>query len=292
MNKLAVLAFALLLFFSTMMWYLANGSLNDYLKSQVLLQSQYYSAQPSQLLSANFSNASGITTFTQFSLNNINGLAQPHVLTIQKISAQLAQVPTQQLDAPSIQKKTTTLIHIQELRLSHVKVWSETSGENTKNETNLTLLFKQISTQLAIDYPALYPQISAELYAQKYPDRNEELILETTDINKTEKYIETNQAIIASNTAKQKKRILGKATTRIKISNVIIDDLTLTVIKNNQGSNEDNKKSTKNIKHISLGSFGDNEGLASNQIGGELLKQLLNKLIIIEKKIIVTTINK
>lgn len=268
-----MLAFALLLFFSTMLWYLANGSLNDYLRSQVILQSHYYSDQQTELLSADFSSNNGITIFQQLSLNNIDGLTQPKVLTIDRISAQLAKNHTRQLDSPSIQKKTTTLVHIQELRLSNLNAWSEVTQTGS---TNLEVLFNTTKTKLATDYPALYPKISAENYAKKYPERNEVLALAALDTNPVVKMVETNQAIIASKEAKQKKRLLGKAQTRIKITAVIIENLSLTIMKNNI-------KTTKEFKNISLGSFGNKNGLESNQLGGELLKQVLYQLIHIEK---------
>lgn len=275
MNKLAVLAFALLLFFSTMLWYLANSSLNDYLKSQVILQSQYYSSQEAKLLSANYSDNTGITNFADFSLSNIDGLTQPLLFKANNISAQLAKIPTRQLDSPSIQKKTTTIVHVEELRLGSLQAWSEIPKKSETGKTNLEILFNHINTKLATDYPALYPQISAGLYAKMYPERSEKLALEASGTSPKVPTVETNQAVIASNEAKQKKRLLGKALTRVKISSVIIDDLTLTVIK-------DNKTLTKHFNNIQLGSFGNEHGLESNQLGGELLKQILNHLIRIE----------
>jgi hypothetical protein len=276
LNKLAVLAFAVLLFLSSMMWYLANGSLNDYLKSQILLQSEYYSSQQATLLNANFSNSTGITHFTDFSLSNIDGLTQPQLFVVDNISAQLAVVPTHQLDAPSIQKKTTTIVHVEELRFGNLQAWSELTNSNATAETNIDVLFEKISTKLAKDYPALYPQISAEIYAQMYPERNETLALEDLDTKQRMQEIETNKAIIASNEAKHKKRLLGKAETRIIITSVIIDNLTLTIIK-------DNKAVIKQFKKVDLGRIGDENGLASNQLGGELLKRILSQLISIEK---------
>ena len=275
MNKLAVLAFALLLFFSTMLWYLANSSLNDYLKSQVILQSQYYSSQEAKLLSANYSDNTGITNFADFSLSNIDGLTQPLLFKANNISAQLAKIPTRQLDSPSIQKKTTTIVHVEELRLGSLQAWSEIPEKSETGKTNLEILFDHINTKLATDYPALYPQISAGLYAKMYPERSEKLALEALGTSPKVQTVKTNQAVIASNEAKQKKRLLGKALTRVKISSVIIDDLTLTVIK-------DNKTLTKHFNNIQLGSFGSENGLESNQLGGELLKQILNHLIRIE----------
>ncbi len=258
-----------------MLWYLANSSLNDYLKSQVILQSHYYSSQEAKLLSAQYSDTTGISHFTAFSLGNIDGLTQPLLFKADNISAQLAKVPTRQLDSPSIQKKTTTIVHVEELRLGSLQAWSEVPKTSETGKTNLEILFNHINTQLAIDYPALYPQISAELYAKMYPERSEKLALEELDTSPKVQVVETNQAVIASNEAKQKKRLLGKALTRVKISSVIIDELTITVIK-------DNKALTKQFKNIQLGSFGNENGLESNQLGGELLKQILYKLISLE----------
>lgn len=263
-----------------MLWYLANGSLNEYLKSQVILQSQYYSAQEATLLNADFSNNTGVTQFTDFSLSNISGLTQPILFKADKITAQLAAVPSHQLNSPSIQKKTTTIVHLKELRLGSLHAWSEQLKSSETSKTNLEELFKKISTKLAMDYPALYPQISAELYAKMYPERSEKLALEDSKTSTEVQQTETNKAILASNEAKQKKRLLGKALTRVTIGTVIIDDLTLTIIR-------DNKTHTKNLKDIQLGSFGDENGLDSNQLGGELLKQILYKLITIEKSTII-----
>lgn len=272
MNKLAVLAFALLLFFSTMLWYLANSSLNDYLKSQVILQSNYYSSQEAKLLNASYSDTTGITHFTDFSLSNIDGATQPLLLQADNINAQLAKVPTRQLDSPSIQKKTTTIVHVEELRLGSLQAWSEVIKTSDSGKTNLEVLLDHVNTKLATDYPALYPQISAELYAKMYPERSEQLALEALNTEPQAQAVENNQAVIASNEAKQKKRLLGKAITRVKISSVIINELTLTVI-------HDNKMQTKQFENIQLGSFGNKNGLESNQMGGELLKQILAKLI-------------
>ncbi len=251
-----------------MLWYLANGSLNDYLKSQVLLQSQYYSGQQSQLLSTDFSSNTGLTSFTGFSLTNIDGLTQPQLMTADKIIVQLAKVPTTEFDSPSIEKRTTSLVHVSEIRFSNLRVWSETMKSG---QSNLDVLIKEVNTKLATDYPALYPHMSAELYAKKHPERSETLALEALDSRPEPQKIEINQAIIASKKAKQKKRLLGKAQTRIKISAVFIDELTLTVINNNNVI-------TKRFHNVELGSIGNKDGLVSNQLGGELLRLLLQKL--------------
>lgn len=261
MNKLAVLAFALLMFFSTMLWYLANGSLNDYLKSQVLLQANYYSGQAAQLAKAEFSSDSGVSQFDGFSLANIEGAKQPHVLLVDEMTAQLAPVAISQLNSPSVSKKTTTIVHIENLTLSHLQAWTETApNENS----NLTILLNKISLKLAEDYPALYPEISAKQYAKVHPEQNEQLALDN-HVQTTE----TNQAVIESKAAKKKQRLLGKAQIRVIISAITIEKLTLT--------NSDNN-SKKELEQIVLDGFGGEEGLDSNQVGGELLRALLEQL--------------
>lgn len=259
-----------------MLWYLANGSLNEYLKSQVTLQSQYYSGQQSQLFNATYAADKGQTTFEQLSVNNLAGLSEPQVLTIDRITAQLALVASTQLNAPSIQNKNTSIIHIEKLTLQTLHVWSERTDND---KTNLEILVEQVSKQLALDYPALYPNISAKLYAEEHPELNasEHSANLEAQLNSPEK--ETNKAVIASKEAKQKKRLLGKAQTRVIISSVVIEELTLTSIEKNK---ETNKETNQSFHNIELGNFGDENGLDSNQLGGELLRRLLNKLIIIE----------
>jgi len=252
-----------------MLWYLANGSLNEYLKSQVLLQSQYYSGQSTQLLTASFSADEGKTTFEQLSVSNINTLSQPQLLTLDKVTAQLAQVANTQLNSPSIQNKNTTIVNIEKLTLHKLHVWSE---QTDNGETNLEVLAQQISKQLALDYPVLYPNLSAEIYAKEHPELN----VNQAVANIEEQPIETNKAVIAAKAAKQKKRLLGKAQTRIIISSVVIDELTLTSIKNK-------KEVSHTFKSIELDRFGGENGLDSNQLGGELLRRLLNKVIRLEK---------
>lgn len=274
-NKLAVLALTLLLFFSAMLWYFAEQSLNDYLKSQVILQSNYYSAEQVQLVDASFSNSTGIASFTGYSLNNIDGLTEPLVLQATTITAQLAPTPTKQLQTPSLQKEAATIILIEQLHFEHLHAWSEVSSSNI-GETNFEILYTKINTQLARDYPALYPQKSAELYAKKYPERSEKIALAALESVPKEKIIETNKAIIASNETKQKNRLLGKAKTRVLINTVVIDQLTLTIRQGKQVISKD-------FTDITLGNIGDENGLASNQLGGELLRKLLEKLISIEK---------
>jgi hypothetical protein len=259
LNKLAVLAFSLLIFFSTMLWYLANGSLNEYLKSQVLLQSQYYSGQNALLLNANYTADKGQTTFEQFSISNLNGLSQPQLLTLDKVIAQLAQVASTRLNSPSLQNKNITVLNIEKLTLGKLHVWSE---QTIDGKNNFAVLLKRVSEQLALDYPALYPNISAKLYAKEHPELDASEDIAYLEKQTGSQPVETNKAVIAAKEAKQKKLLLGKAQTRALITSIVIEELKLTTIENN-------KSITKNFSNIELGQIGDENGLDSNQLGGE-----------------------
>ena len=100
----------------------------------------------------------------------------------------------------------------------------------------------------------------------------------STEVDASQKHssAEINPAIIASKEAKQKKRLLGKAQTRITIASLVIDKLTLTSI-------VDNKTITQHYTAVDLGRFGDDNGLDTNQLGGEVLRRLLHELINIDK---------
>ena len=176
--------------------------------------------KPRQLAKAEFSSDSGVSQFDGFSLANIAGSKQPGVLLIDKITAQLAPVAISQLNSPSVSKKTTTIIHIESLTLSHLQAWSENA---THDNSNLVVLLNKISLKLAEDYPALYPEISAKHYAKSHPEQNEKLALDSHVIT-----TETNQAVIESKAAKKKQRLLGKAQIRVIISSIVIEKLTLT----------------------------------------------------------------
>ncbi len=271
LNKLAILAFALLIFFSTMLWYLANGSLNEYLKSQVLLQSQYYSGQKATLLDAEYKTEDGVAYFNKLTLANIEGASEPLLLSVDNITAQLAKTPAKKLNNQSLQAKTTTIITIEKLLLSNVQVWSEMM---LSGEENLEQLVNDISMQLASDYPVLYPEISAKIYAEQHPELNEKLALDKSVV--ANEKAEVNQAVIQAKQAKQQKRLLGKAQTRIIISSVIIEGATLTHIIEGQSTN-------KYFDTIDLGRFGDKYGLDSNQLGGELLKAIISQLKVANK---------
>ncbi len=242
MNKLAVLAFALLLFFSTMLWYLASGSLNEYLKSQIELQGHYYSGQKTTLALADFSSNTNTAIFKQLSLANSNDYQTKNALVIDEIHIELSSRQSQHL-----------LTEINEITINKLILNIE---HQTDDINNIDQLIQKISLKLASDYPQLYPQISAKIYAQNNPDLN------------AEQYAKKNPQVgpIIEHTKRKKKR--GKPQQKIIISAININKLELNIIQ--AGAINSTQK-----RNINITSIGGLEGLVMNQIGGEILLNLL-----------------
>jgi len=240
LNKLAVLAFALLLFFSTMLWYLANGSLNEYLKSQIELQGHYYSGQKTTLAHADFSANTGIAKLNKLSLANLNVYQAKDVLFIDEISIKLAQ-------------NQYLLTIIDEITINKLTLNIE---KTTDDNNNIDQLIEIITLKLASDYPQLYPQISAKIYALNNPELNAE-----TYANNNPK-----SGPIIEHTKSNKSR--AKPQQKLMISTIKIINLELNSI-------EGDSVSTKQKHNVNIASIGNDKGLVINQIGGEVLLSLL-----------------
>ena len=241
MNKLAVLAFALLLFFSTMLWYLANGSLNEYLKSQIELQGHYYSGQETTLAQASFSSDTGTATFKNLNLVNLAENQAQYALIIDEAEVEISANKNQHL-LTEIKKVTINKIT---LNVEH----------NTDGISNIEQLVQKISLKLAQDYPELYPVISAKIYAENNPELN------------AEKYAEKNpqSGPIIEHAPKKKKR--GKPQQKIIIFTININILELNTV-------QDGSLNSIQKRNVTINDIGVPEGLATNQIGGELMLQI------------------
>ncbi len=271
MNKLAVLAFTLLVFFSTMLWYLASGSLNEYLKSQIQLQGQYYSQQVTQLAIADFSASSGIGAFKEATLANPKGYQAQYALLIDSATIELAtpQSAAAVQSASPFKENHTFITTVQQLTINKLTLNSEhtsatqtsatqTSATQTSaTQNNIAVLITLIKNQLAQGYPELYPAISAKLYAQKNPQLDAQAYAQTHP-----------QAgpIIEHKEAKKKR---GKPQAKINIHAITINSLVLNETHNG-------KTQTIQLNNLQLAPIGGEQGIATNQIGGELLLALLN----------------
>ncbi len=241
MNKLAILAFTLLVFFSTMLWYLANGSLNEYLKSQIELQGHYYSGQSTNVISSDFSPNTGIALLEQLSIGNLQQAQS--ILTIDQAKVILSRVQSDK-----------QLTHIDNITINTLKLNIETIADN---KTNIDALIEQISLTLASDYPELYPAISAQIYAAKNPDLNAE--------EYAKKHPEAGP-IVEHTTSKNSR---GKPQQKMTITAIHINTLELNLI-------QDNHATLTEQKDIKISAIGGKSGMVINQIGGEILLSLLN----------------
>jgi len=261
-----------------MLWYLADSSLNDYLKSQVVLQGQYYSGQKIDVKQANFTSHNGVLILEQLTLANTKDYLPKDSVIIEQVLVQLAPVP-----ASSEQKKHNNDIS---KKVQHIKVDKVTINKLRFNlikniasngVSNLSQLQQQISQKLAIDYPALYPEIAAKTYAKQHPEMNAELAAALAKDSTQKPMGEINPAVIEAKANKQKKRLLGKATTRITIAAFIIDSLEVHQI------NKDGKSTIQHFSNVELPVIGKEHGLASNQVGGEVLRLILDKVAQLQK---------
>lgn len=243
MNKLAVLAFTILVSLSTMLWFLANGSLNEYLKSQIELQGHYYSDQVAIVEFADFSSSTGTGEFKNFSLDNLSGHQAKHAVVIDVANIELMRQPTQPL-----------LTTIKEITINKLTLNIETiSGK----PSNIDQLIEKVSIRLAHDFPELYPNISAKIYAQNNPQLN------------AVEYAQNNPQAgpIIDHTKPKKKR--GKPQAKINISSITIRTVELNIINNGLAK-------TVALNNVNIKVIGGNEGIISNQLGGEVLLALLN----------------
>jgi hypothetical protein len=226
-----------------MLWYLANGSLNEYLKSQVELQGEYYSGQQTSLTLANFSANTGIATFENLTLNNFSDFQAQHVLTIDAIQVQL-----------SANQQHHLLTEINEVAIGKVILNIEL---DTENSSNVNQLIQKVRLTLAQDYPQHYPQISAKIYAEKHPELNAEAY--------AQEHPQTDSEI---KQPKQKKK-RGKPQQKVIISTVKINTLELNTYQSGEVT-------TIQKNDVVLGKIGGTEGLVMNQIGGEFLLNLFD----------------
>ncbi|QBG37196.1 hypothetical protein [Litorilituus sediminis] len=252
MNKLAILAFSLLLFFSAMSWFLASGSLNDYLKSQASLQGQYYSGQKTNLESANFDANTGIATFKQISLTNLENYQDKYALKINQAKAQL------------LPQTQANLLTIEKITLDKVEVFIE--QQNDKN--NLSQLHERITEQLVSDFPKYYPALSAKQFALAHPELNAQLVTKPEQTNNRQE----TAAAIEARKAKHNAPKRGKKTNDIQINNIVINELVI-------NSLIDNKHKQTHLANITLTELANKKPLDSTQLGGEILRLILQETI-------------
>jgi len=224
-----------------MLWYLANGSLNQYLKSQIQLQGEYYSEQKTTLALADFSEQTNTAIFNQLSLENINSFQATDALGIDTIHVELAA--TQQ---------NNSVTEISNITINKLTI----NIDKKDNTSNIEQLIKKISLKLANDYPQSYPAISAKIYAQNHPELNAEEFAK----NHPQATPDIEQA--------KRKKSREKIQQKVIISVINIKNVTLNVTE--AGVSQSIQK-----HNIKIESLGNTQGLLVNQLGGEILLSLL-----------------
>lgn len=248
MNKLAVLAFTLLLFFSAMSWFLASGSLNDYLKSQASLQGEYYSGQKTQLNNASFDSNTGIANFEQLTLANLDNYKNKYALKVSHVAVQL------------LPQAQANLLTIEQITIDKLEVFIEQQG----NQNNLAQLQNKIVNQLVADYPKYYPALSAKQFALAHPELNAQHATEQISADKRQE----TAAAIAAKQAKKNAPKRGKKTNDIQLLSIIIKELVI-------NRYIDGEQSSVRFTNLTLNDLANEKPLESTQLGGELLKRII-----------------
>jgi len=266
MNKLAVLAFSLLMFFSFMMWYLANGSLNDYFKSQVVLQGEYYTAHTTSVNLVDFTSNPAIGMLKEISIEG-NNISTDHtstgnkLLIIDKLTVELSQKIDEQhvsrsplINTNTDNKSPFPLITIDKININKLVINIEKNSSPTSNIENI---IQNIALHLANDYPQDYPELSAQIYAHANPELNAD------DYDTTH----PNAGPIKTQSKKAKKR--SKPQQRFNIASIIIKTLEINTFK-------DGIKSTRLKNNVELSDIANKKSLVGNQLGGEILLSLFS----------------
>lgn len=226
-----------------MLWYLANASLNDYLKSQIQLQGQYYSGQKTTIGLADFSADTGIAQFKQLNLANLTHYHAQHALIIDEAHLEI-----------SAQQPPYLMTQVNKITINNLILNIE---QKAGRAANIDQLIDHISLKLADDYPALYPAISAKIYAAKNPTLN------------AEKYAQNHPQAGPIIEQTKPKKTRSKPQQKIIISAITIKTLTLNTI-------EGDAIDSIHKHNIDITAIGKSEGFESNQLGGELLLTFLN----------------
>ena len=230
-----------------MLWYLANGSLNSYIKSQIELQGHYYSDQKTTLVQADYSENNQRVILNQLALTNIESLQAPLVLSIDDVSITFGA-----------EQQQTLVTEVSQITIEKLIINIERINDNI---TNIEQLINTISLKLAEQHPQYYPEISAKFYAQNHPELD--AVLYAKDHPQAGPIIEQSQP----------KKSRDKDQPRFIISQLLVKQLQINTLK----SETTFSKHRYDLKITTIGEnkTGEKKALALNQVGGEILLALL-----------------
>jgi len=140
MNKLAILALTLLLFFGGTLWYLANSELNANINARIIQVAEYYTEQKVDIDKVQIDLKKGVGKIHGIKLYNPSGYQEKYTLKIEQLSFNF--------DPKGMNAK---VININNLKLNGSRFYIESmSNSNKKKVTNFEDLYQLLNSKIAL----------------------------------------------------------------------------------------------------------------------------------------------
>ena len=140
MNKLAILALSLLLFFGGTLWYLANSELNANIQARIIQVAEYYTEQKVDIDKVQIDLKKGAGKIYGLKLYNPSEYQEKYTLTIERLIVKF--------DPKSLNEK---VININGIELYGSKFYIESMNNNNKIKvTNFEELYQLLNSKIAL----------------------------------------------------------------------------------------------------------------------------------------------
>jgi len=140
MNKLAILALSLLLFFGGTLWYLANSELNANIQARIIQVAEYYTEQKVDIDKVQIDLKKGAGKIHGLKLYNPSEYQEKYTLTIERLIFKF--------DPKSLNEK---VININGIELYGSKFYIESMNNNNKIKvTNFEELYQLLNSKIAL----------------------------------------------------------------------------------------------------------------------------------------------
>ena len=168
MNKLAAFVFIILLFCGAALWFLASGSLNDFIKQQIETQGSKITKQTVRVKNVNMELVKGSGAINGFSLSNPEKYKYSHAFSFETILLDI-----------NIKSLAEDPIVIDEIRINNPQAFVELTQSGT---ANLSDILKEIEKNLP-QSEAEAPQKTEESNQAEPNIRVSKLILSSTNLS-------------------------------------------------------------------------------------------------------------
>lgn len=165
MNKLASLVFIILLFCGAALWFLASGSLNDFIKQQIETQGSKITNQTVLVKNVNMELMKGSGAINGFSLSNPEKYKYPNAFSFETILLDI-----------NIKSLAEEPIVIDEIRINNPQAFVELTQSGTSNLTDILNAIEK-------NIPQSEAETSTEEASQNEPNiRVSKLVLSSTNL--------------------------------------------------------------------------------------------------------------